>query len=253
MNKIPGEEIPETPDKEGRRTAPKNRRKSQRQQSHIVAAGSYSGKGVLGVKAGEFEIHSNTPVPIEKIRSMIKCDGQVSSCYNMILGPLRNMNFNIHPPEGFDFDQEATDQPGKEETAFIKRQFTAPAASGGMSIAFSDIYNQMVTALRDGFACFEKVWRVVYQDGKPYWMIRKLVKMPTENVKFVANAEGELEAVVQKTTTSYYYANQGITPNDIRIMRSTPWVPVLVAILGGPLRKTSISSRRPWRTSAQTR
>jgi hypothetical protein len=176
------------------RRAPKRRRQAQAQVSETI-----TNAGGLGMSLrptfDEFQLRNKSCVNIRDIKEMIDRDGQVSSCFNAVVTPLKNTNFVIKPPQ--DMDEEA-----KEETDFIKRVFTMPAASGGMSSPMSSVLNEFILALRDGFACFEKVWKAVELDGKTYWTLHKLAYIPAETVTFTATATGELIRVTQRNSST---------------------------------------------------
>lgn len=202
---------------ESPRTAPKNGRRAVEYVTTNIRSNARM------IMPGTYELFNcDKEVTISKLKEMLDRDGQVASAYRAITSPLKNLGYSIRrwedryadpeppkPPKPPVLDEttgilmpappdiKPPDLRGKEEADFIQRLFTEPLVAGGMRTSFRQFISEILLSLRDGFACFEKVWRI--QDGK--WLIDRFAYIPSEECRFVVDDTKQLHSVRQYRTS----------------------------------------------------
>lgn len=150
---------------------------------------------------------------IRQLKAMRMSDGQARGLYQLLTLPLKAAmkGCTFLPAEG-----------GEKEADFINQVLMEPPYAGGMTITFSRFMSQLLQALFDGFAAFEKVYWIP-SDGplKGKVTLKKLAYRPSETVSFIVDNEGSFRGLRQQTYTygksvdvyipksrAFYYAAQ---------------------------------------------
>lgn len=150
---------------------------------------------------------------VRQLSAMRRTDGQARALYRLITLPLRAAL------EGSKFN--AVDG-GEEEAAFINDALLTSIENGGMSVTFHRFMAQLLLALFDGYAVFEKVFWVPEKGPlKGKVTLRKLAYRPAETVTFLADDHGGFagfkqtfrshkgeESTIVPVPYSFYYAAQ---------------------------------------------
>src|SRR5690606_26810638 len=100
--------------------------------------------------------------------------GHARALYRLITLPIRAalQTSTFVPAEG-----------GEAEAEFIKQVFTTPPGAGGMTVTFQRFMSQMLGALFDGFAAFEKVfWMPEHGPMKGKYTLKKLAYRPSDTI-----------------------------------------------------------------------
>lgn len=222
------------------RTKPKNARRATEYATTQIRRSVLSAFG--GMK--EHELLNRPDICISDIKRMVDRDGQLASTYSAVVSPLNHLGFSIRQWEDPDKEPEEPEEPeppkidpetgmqlpakkpkkkprddrGRQEALFVKRMFTQPTISGGMSQSFRQFVEEILLAIRDGFSCFEKVWRVDEdKTGSPRWVIDKFAYIPSEEVRFVINEGRSLHSVRQYRTGSRSSTKSQSNTNFIEI------------------------------------
>lgn len=150
---------------------------------------------------------------IRQLKSMRMSDGQARGLYQLLTLPLKASlkGCSFVPSDG-----------GDKEAEFIRQVLMEPPYAGGMTITFSRFISQLLQALFDGFAPFEKVYWIP-SDGplKGKVTLKKIAYRPSETVTFIVDKEGSFRGFRQQTHTygkvvdvyipksrAFYYAAQ---------------------------------------------
>ena len=128
---------------------------------------------------------------VAQLVTMRRMDGQARALFNLLKLPIRAAltNSTFVPEEG-----------GEAEAEFIKQVFTLAPNQGGMTVTFHRFMSQLLQALFDGFAAFEKVFWVPPKgplEGKI--TLQKLAHRPSETVTFVSDKHGGYGGFRQRT------------------------------------------------------
>jgi hypothetical protein len=150
---------------------------------------------------------------VRQLVSMRRQDGQARALYRLLTLPIRAALQNATFTATEDGDAEAD---------FITSVFDTPPEQGGMTVTKHRVFSQMLMALFDGFAPFEKVFWVP-EDGPLAGKItlKKLAYRPVETVTFIADEHGGFAGLRQRAhhggkvvdvfipkEYSFYYASQ---------------------------------------------
>jgi hypothetical protein len=119
---------------------------------------------------------------VRQLQTMRRMDGQARALYRLLTLPIRSaLSTSSFVPE----------DDGEEEQEFIDAVFNTPPESGGMTVTFHRFVSQMLQALFDGFAAFEKVYWTP-SDGPLQGKVtlQKLAHRPSETVTFISDDHG---------------------------------------------------------------
>ncbi len=150
---------------------------------------------------------------VRQLVVMRRTDGHARALQRLMVLPIRAAlkTCSFVPAEG-----------GEEEAEFIEQLFTTAPAAGGMTVTFQRFMSQMLNALFDGFAAFEKVfWIPTTGPLAGKITLKKLAYRPSETVTFVvdktggyagfrqrAQNAGKMTDVYIEPEYSFYYAAQ---------------------------------------------
>lgn len=115
-------------------------------------------------------------VQVADYKKMLDSDGTVQALYNTIVMPLLGSNWTIEPDE---------DSPAAiEQSAWVEETLRMPPHKGGMTTPFDLVLAQMLRAVVEGYAAFEKVYdlkdgRIVFR--KVAWRDPTTVTMRTDD------------------------------------------------------------------------
>lgn len=127
---------------------------------------------------------------IPQLVAMRRMDGQARALYSLLTMPIRAAlkGSSFIPAEG-----------GDKEAEFVTNAFTLPPESGGMSVTLSRVMAQILQALFDGFAPFEKVYHIPSKGPlKGKVTLKKLMYLPVETVTFVVDKKGGYRGLRQR-------------------------------------------------------
>lgn len=131
---------------------------------------------------------------VRQLTTMRRMDGQARALYRLLTLPIRAAltSATFVPAED-----------GDEEAEFIKQVFTTAPAQGGMTVTFHRFMSQMLGALFDGFAAFEKVfWMPETGPLAGKITLRKLAHRPSQTVTFVTDKSGGFAGIRQRAHNS---------------------------------------------------
>lgn len=150
---------------------------------------------------------------VRQLVTMRRMDGHARALFRLLTLPIRAAltSATFVPAEG-----------GEEEADFIDLVFNTAPANGGMTITFHRFMSQMLGALFDGFAAFEKVfWQPQYGPLAGKYTLQKLAYRPSDTITFVTDKNGGFAGLRQRATNggkitdayiepdySFYYAAQ---------------------------------------------
>lgn len=150
---------------------------------------------------------------VRQLVTMRRMDGHARALYRLITLPIRAalQGATFVPAEG-----------GEEEAKFIEAVFTTAPAAGGMTVTFHRFMSQLLSALFDGFAAFEKVfWMPETGPLKGKYTLKKLAYRPSDTITFVTDKHGSFAGLRQRATNggkvtdvfiepeyAFYYAAQ---------------------------------------------
>lgn len=129
---------------------------------------------------------------VSQLVAMRRMDGQARALYRLLTRPILASlkGASVHPAEG---------APSEAEAKFIEQVFFLPPASGGMTITFHRFMAQLLRALFDGFAPFEKVYyRPKRGPLKGKTVLKKLLYLPVETVTFITDNKGSFRGFRQQ-------------------------------------------------------
>lgn len=150
---------------------------------------------------------------IPQLVAMRRMDGQARALYRLITRPIQAAL------KGHTFEAA---EGGEKEAEFVSRALTLPSIDGGMSVTFERFMAQLLQALFDGFAPFEKVYyRPSKGPLKGKTTLKKLLYLPVETVTVVTDDHGGFRGLRQRAhfagktidvyidpKYSFYYAAQ---------------------------------------------
>lgn len=150
---------------------------------------------------------------IPQLVAMRRMDGQARALYRLMTRPI------MAAMEGATFEPA---EGGEKEAEFVKQALLTPAVSGGMTVPFDRVMGQMLQALFDGFAPFEKVWhRPTTGPLKGKTTLKKILYLPVETITFITDDHGGFRGLRQRAhfagksvdiyiepQYSFYYAAQ---------------------------------------------
>lgn len=150
---------------------------------------------------------------VRQLVTMRRMDGQARALFRLLTLPIRAAlsTATFVPAED-----------GEEEAEFIDLVFHTSPSQGGMSVTFHRFMAQLLGALFDGFAAFEKVfWVPQFGPLEGKYTLKKLAHRPSETVTFVSDKHGGYAGFRQRATNggkitdvyiepeySFYYAAQ---------------------------------------------
>lgn len=129
---------------------------------------------------------------VRQLVTMRRMDGQARALFRLLSLPIRAAlsTATFVPADG-----------GEKEAEFIEQVFHTPPAQGGMSVTFHRFMSQLLGALFDGFAAFEKVfWRPEFGPLAGKITLKKLAYRPSETVTFVTDKGGGFAGIRQRAT-----------------------------------------------------
>jgi hypothetical protein len=167
-----------------------------------------------------WSIEGEGNVPVRDLIKMRKESGQARALMRLLTLPIRSAMRESEwiAPEG---------EAGEEEVNFMNLVFSLPPEGGGMSVTTQRIMSQILLAVVDGFAPFEKVWHV--PDGGELAgkiTLRKLAYRDPRTVSFLIDENGGFNGIRQiasvgsraidvkipKEKCFYYAANEEENP-----------------------------------------
>ncbi len=129
---------------------------------------------------------------IPQLVAMRRMDGQARALYSLLTMPIRAAL------KGSTFI--AADG-GDKEAEFIEQVFTLAPENGGMTVTLQRVMAQLLQALFDGFAPFEKVYHIPTKGPlKGKVVLKKLMYLPVETVTFVTDKKGGYRGLRQRAS-----------------------------------------------------
>lgn len=127
---------------------------------------------------------------IPQLVAMRRMDGQARALYRLLTRPVMSAlkDCTFEAAEG-----------GEKEAEFIRDVFLLPPADGGMTVTLQRFMAQLLQALFDGFAPFEKVYhRPTKGPLKGKTTLKKLLYLPVETVTFITDDKGGFRGFRQR-------------------------------------------------------
>jgi hypothetical protein len=162
----------------------------------------------------QYQVKKKDPITPKQMMTMLDTDGQARALFRLITLPIRAAmkNATFIPAEG-----------GEAEAEFIEQMFTLPPNSGGMTVTFERIMEQILLGVFHGFSAFEQVYQkpeVGPLKGK--FTLKKLAYRPPDTITFLTDKKGHYTGLRQQTffngehidvfiprdDTFYYAANE---------------------------------------------
>lgn len=125
-------------------------------------------------------------IKIADYRKMRDNDGTIRALYNVVTLPILANNYKFILPEG---------ESGDAELELVNQNLTLPPHKGGISTPMQLVLAQMLGAIQDGFATFEKVFTL---NDKNQIVYRKLAPRDAESVTLIRDDEGGFGGIRQK-------------------------------------------------------
>lgn len=149
----------------------------------------------------EFEVDRPS---VRQLVTMRRLDGHARALYRLLTLPIRSaLQSAVFIPAGG----------GEAEAEFIDAVFRTPPAIGGMETTFQAFMGQLLTALFDGFSCFEKVfWIPEYGPLSGKTTLQKLAYRPSETVTFVTDKHGSFAGFRQRSSVAGKVVDAYIEP-----------------------------------------
>lgn len=116
-------------------------------------------------------------VSIKKYREMMDRDPTVESLFNIFTLPIVAATYRIDADE---------DDANEEQAEFVRRNLLQPPHKGGMETPFTLFQDQLLMAIVDGFALWEKVYKV--ENGR--WVYKKLAYRDSVGITLIRDKEG---------------------------------------------------------------
>lgn len=141
---------------------------------------------------------------IPQLVAMRRMDGQARALYRLLTRPI------LSAVEGCTFEPA---EGGEKEAEFITQALTLPATNGGMTVSLSRFMAQLLQALFDGFAPFEKVYhRPTKGPLKGKTTLKKLLYLPVETVTFITDDRGGFRGLRQRARFGQKNVDEYIKP-----------------------------------------
>lgn len=152
---------------------------------------SLSRHGLQEVLRDEYDVMRPT---VRQLITMRRLDGHARALYRLLTLPARAAlaNATFKPADG-----------GEEEAEFIDMAFRTAPANGGMTTTLQKFFGQLLGALFEGFACFEKVFWIPENGplaGKV--TLQKLAFRPADTVSFIADESGGFAGIRQRAVVA---------------------------------------------------
>lgn len=141
--------------------------------------------------SGDRELINVREIDLARLEEMRNVDGQARALLRVLTLPLRRARMVVTPQE-----ESEDSEDGSPEAEFVETVLTKPYHQGGMKYSMVQTIAFLGLALVDGFAVFEKVWRLV--DGQV--LLKKLAPRAAETCTFILDRNGGLEYVRQRVT-----------------------------------------------------
>lgn len=128
---------------------------------------------------------------VRQLVVMRRMDGQARALFRLLTLPVRSAltTCTFNAAEG-----------GEKEAEFITNVFNTSPSQGGMSITFQRFMGQLLGALFEGFAAFEKVfWIPVKGPMAGKITLKKLAYRPSDTITFIADKQGGFNGFRQRT------------------------------------------------------
>jgi hypothetical protein len=127
---------------------------------------------------------------IPQLVAMRRMDGQASGLFRLLTRPI------LAALEGCSF---VAAEGGDKEAEFITDALLTPSENGGMTVSFDRFMAQLLQALFDGFAPFEKVYhRPLDGKLKGKTTLKKLLYLPVDTITFVTDNKGGFRGLRQR-------------------------------------------------------
>ena len=157
--------------------------KKKQELQKEIGSGAVAGTGVFG----EWSDESNSLTRerrIHEYREMMK-NATVSGLFNILTMPLLASEYDILPAED---SKEA-----KKQADFVRANLFEASFRGGMETPFDLFLDQAMLALLDGFAMFEKVYRL----NNGHYEIAKLALRDSRSLEILKDEKGGYSGVKQ--------------------------------------------------------
>jgi hypothetical protein len=127
---------------------------------------------------------------IPDLVAMRRMDGQARALYRLLTRPI------LAALEGSTFEAA---EGGEKEAEFITQALTLAPENGGMTVTLHRFMSQLLQALFDGFAPFEKVYhRPTKGPLKGKTTLKKILYLPVQTVTFVTDDRGGFRGLRQR-------------------------------------------------------
>lgn len=141
------------------------------------------------------ELYDFSKIKAADFKKMLDNDGTVQALYNTLTMPILGSNWSIEPDE---------DTPeSRKQTEWVEESLRTPPHKGGMSTPFSLVIAQMMRAVLEGYAGFEKVLEI--KDGKI--VFRKIAWRDPSTLKFRTDGRGGFKGFKQSAYIDGNYAD----------------------------------------------
>ena len=141
---------------------------------------------------------------VRQLVTMRRLDGHARALYRLLTLPIRSalLSAVFTPAEG-----------GEAEAEFIDQVFRTPPSNGGMTNTFQSFMGQLLGALFEGFAAFEKVfWMPTTGPLKGKITLKKLAPRPSETVTFISDEHGGFAGFRQRAVVAGKTIDKYIEP-----------------------------------------
>lgn len=142
---------------------------------------------------------------VRQLATMRRMDGHARALFRLLTLPIRAaLTSSTFVPA----------KDGEKEAEFIDLVFNTAPANGGMTITFHHFIGQMLGALFDGFAAFEKVfWLPQHGPLAGKYTLQKLAYRPPETVTFVSDKKGGFAGFRQRASNGGQITDAYIEPD----------------------------------------
>lgn len=141
---------------------------------------------------------------IPQLVAMRRMDGQARALYRLLTRPL------LAALDGCTFESADKDN---GEAEFVTTALTLPPENGGMTVTLTRVMGQLLQALFDGFAPFEKVYyRPKTGPLKGKTTLKKLLYLPVETITFVTDDKGGFRGFRQRAHFAGKFVDEYIQP-----------------------------------------
>jgi hypothetical protein len=157
--------------------------KKKQELQKEIGSGAVAGTGVFGEWSDESDSLTRER-RIHDYREMMK-DATISGLFNILTMPLLASEYDILPAED---SKEA-----KKQADFVRANLFEASFRGGMKTPFDLFLDQAMLALLDGFAVFEKVYRL----NNGHYEIAKLALRDSRSLEILKDEKGGYSGVKQ--------------------------------------------------------